>query len=107
MPEPNEVLTETRGISALDFARMVAPPGASFGLISSEEIIKKIEFIVERMKKNESPKIILQSAHSASCVNNDDFLITTLVLEFAELLPEAKPGTKLYGSGPFPVEVKS
>lgn len=92
--------------TALDFARMVSPPGINFGLTDRDHVIQQLRLIADRMEKDEKPKIVMQEAHSAVHTYNEDFMHTTLVLDFVEMLPTAKPGTKLYGSSQFPVEVK-
>lgn len=94
--------------SALNFARSVSPPKISFGTCTREEVIKQLREIADRMENSGGDRaIVLQEAHSAQSVYREDFLLSTLVLHFAEFLPTAKKGTGLFGPAGFSVAVKS
>src|SRR5919109_5123743 len=83
----------------LDFAGLLNHGVVKFGLIKREELIKQLRDLADRIEKNERPCIALQRAYSIDSVENEEFALTTLVLEFAELYEAAPQGTKLYGNG--------
>jgi hypothetical protein len=95
--------------TALQFAQIIHPGSRDvrFGLIEREKLVAKLRQLADRIEANEAPRIALQKAYSAHLADRDDYCFTLLLLEFAELAPTAAPGTKLYASGQFPVEVKT
>lgn len=95
-------------MNAADFANFIQGGSVQFGVIGPAEVIKKLRELANRIEAAERPKIALVNAYSMEKALIEDFFVTTLVLEFAELSPQAKPGTKLYaggGEGNFPLEV--
>jgi hypothetical protein len=92
-------------MDAKDFAVFVTQGQFNFSLCPRETVVAKLREIADRIEANERPRIVLQNAYSCDEATRDDYLLTILTLQFAELSPEAKPGAKLWGgSSLFPVE---